>query len=69
MGKSKEIPLPTAIAIIVVVVIAIVAIGWYMINRTPSAPPPPPPGAPQVTTPIETPRGSVQGQTGAATEY
>jgi len=68
MGKSKEIPLPTAIAILVVVVIAIVAIGWYMMNRNP-APPSPPTGAPQITAPIQTPKGSVQGQTGAAAEY
>lgn len=68
MGKSKEIPLPAAVAIIVVVVVVIVVIGWYMMNRNP-APPPPPTGAPQTTAPVQTPKGSVQGQTGASTEY
>lgn len=68
MDKSKEIPLATAIAIIAVVVVVIIAIGWYLTNRNP-APPPSSPGAPQATTPIQTPRGSVQGQTGAPTEY
>lgn len=69
MGNSKEIPLPAAIAIIAVVVVVIVVIGWYMMNRNP-APPPPPTGAPQTTAPVQqTPKGAVQGQTGAPTEY
>ncbi|MGC8784140.1 MAG: hypothetical protein ACP5RN_07120 [Armatimonadota bacterium] len=68
MGKSKEIPLPTAIAVIAVVVVLIVVIGWYMMNRSP-APPPPPSGAVQTTAPVQTPKGSVQGQTGAPAEY
>ncbi|GIV15430.1 MAG: hypothetical protein KatS3mg022_0865 [Armatimonadota bacterium] len=68
MGKSKEISLPAAITIIAIVVVVIVAIGWYMMNRNP-APPPPPPGAPQTTAPVPTQKGTVQGQTGAQTEY
>lgn len=68
MGKSKEIPLSTAIAVIVAVVVVVLAVGWYLMNRNP-APPPPSPGAPQTTAPVQTPRGSAQGQTGAPTEY
>ncbi|MEJ5253417.1 MAG: hypothetical protein HPY54_06260 [Chthonomonadetes bacterium] len=70
MGKSKEISLPAAIGIIVVAAVLIIAIGWYLMNRSANPAPPPPPSGPiQTTAPVQTPKGAVQGQTGAATEY